>query len=329
MIERAGFPVLAGVLLVQAVCNAALLPAMAAQPADAVASVVTVKPQWPGRPPTLAEPEASGVVVLDGRKILTAYHVIRNAENILIRTHKGRILPARVLGRDRATDLALLSVEQPLKPFIFAGDAKLGARACAIGNAFGIGLSLTCGIVSGVHKAGLRLNPIEDFVQTDASVNPGSSGGALVDGEGRLIGVLSAIFTKKSDTNAGVNFAVSAPLAKRIAEDLARDGRVVRYAPGLVMMQYPLKGAPGQEAALVRHVREGLPAYEAGIRVGDRIMKVAGRRIRKPNDFSSAIARLRPGARIEVELISGATDKPATVTMTLGPPNPRNPDNPR
>src|SRR5690606_40595555 len=132
--------------------------------------------------------------------------------SISVRLPDGHHVPAEVVGRDAATDLALLRVEAELPPLPLAPDPALGAPVCAVGNQFGLDLSVTCGVVSALHRAGTGFNPVEDFVQTDAVVNPGASGGALVDGEGRLVGLLSAIFTMESDANIGVNFAASAAL---------------------------------------------------------------------------------------------------------------------
>jgi len=265
-------------------------------------SVVSVLPQMPPGAGNAREPEGSGVVILDGTKIITASHVLGRTKHILIRSHEGKILKARLKGRDLASDLALLEINEPLVPLKFGGEAKLGSRACAIGNTFGFGLTVTCGVVSGVHKAGMGFNPVEDFVQTDAAVNPGASGGALVDDKGGLIGILSAIFAKTSDTNIGMNFAVSAPLAKRVALDLNTKGHARRQPSGLRLARFPTKGDIGTEAAIVVRVRPGLPAAVAGVGVGDKIIMAAGRRVRKPADFVSALALSPSGADLEVKL---------------------------
>lgn len=265
-------------------------------------SVVSVMPQMPPGARNLREPEGTGVVILDGTKIITTSHVLGRTRQILIRTYDGRILKARLKRRDLATDLALLEIDQPLTPLKFGGEAKLGSRACAIGNNFGFGLSVTCGVVSGVHKTGMGFNRIEDFVQTDAAVNPGASGGALVDGNGALIGILSAIFAKASDTNIGMNFAVSAPLARRVALDITTKGDARRKPSGLRLARFPAKGETGREAALVVGVRAGLPAARAGIAIGDKILMAAGRVVRKPADFVSAISLGPQDKAIEIKL---------------------------
>lgn len=182
-------------------------------------SVVIVEPVWPGyqRPgfgaPEGTAPEGSGVGLLEPGLIATAAHVVARATSVSVRDHEDRTYPAEIVAVDRPTDLALLRIEAPLKPIAVAPDRPAtGADVCAIGNAFGLDLSITCGIVSARARSGIGFNPIEDFIQTDAAINPGASGGALVDTEGRLVGLISAIFTKDTDANAGVNFAVSADL---------------------------------------------------------------------------------------------------------------------
>ncbi len=277
--------------------------AWAGEPADAIRSVVSVLPQWQGRPPNANEPEGSGVVIADGRLVLTASHVLGNARQVQIRTRDGEIIDADIIARDKATDLALLRSAAALTPLEFAGDPNIGDRACAIGNAFGLGLSMTCGFVSAVHGAGVGFNAVEDYVQTDAAVNPGASGGALVDADGRLIGVLSAIFTKQSDANIGVNFAVSAPLAARVADDLSRNGSVRWNFAGLDMRAFPPKGGSGREAAEVVRLRAGSEGEQAGLEPGDYILHAGSRRIRKPKDMQAALARLRPGDKIELVIM--------------------------
>lgn len=188
-------------------------------------SVVSVQPTWPGydRPgfgaPAGTAPEGTGVAVLEPGLIVTAAHVVVRATEVMIRDHEGKQVPAEILAIDGASDIALLRVNAPTRPITFAPERPAtGAHVCAIANAFGLDLSITCGIVSARARSGIGFNPIEDFIQTDAAVNPGASGGALIDREGRLVGMLSAIFTKESDANAGVNFAVSAELLRRRIE---------------------------------------------------------------------------------------------------------------
>lgn len=271
---------------------------------ETMRSVVSVLPQWPSDAARSEEPEGSGVVILDGRTILTAAHIINNALSVRIRTRGGDIMPATVKGRDLATDLAILRIGKSLPAIeVDVKDPALGSRVCTIGNAFGLGLSVTCGVVSGLHRAGVGFNRVEDFIQTDAAVNPGASGGALVDEAGKMVGLLSAIFTKKSDANIGVNFAVSAALALDVARALDAQGRVKRVISGLRLVQAPAIGKTGKLGARVTAARAGYLGERAGIRIGDVIIHAGKRRVRKPADFVSAMAELKAGKTLEVELV--------------------------
>ena len=179
-----------------------------ALPPEVLNSVVSVLPVWPGKPqggggdlPPGTAPEGSGIVVAPEGLIATAWHVIEPAERIDVRLADGRILSAQLVGFDAASDIALLKTEASLSPFVPAPRPEIAAPACAIGNAYGLGLSVTCGVVSALDVSNAGFNAVEDFVQTDAAANPGSSGGALVDSKGRLIGMVSAIFSSDGDNN--------------------------------------------------------------------------------------------------------------------------------
>lgn len=291
----------------------AVLPfTVSAQSLDqAMQSVVSVLPQWPPDNRKLEEPEGSGVVVLDGQTIVTALHVVDKALSIRVRTIGGDIFTAKLTGRDRATDIATLKIEKALPPIELAdGEPELGSKVCAIGNAFGQGLSITCGVVSGVHRAGLGFNRVEDFVQTDAAVNPGASGGALVSEKGKFVGLLSAIFTKTSDANIGVNFAVSAGLTDIVARQLSDGGRVKRTISGLKLEQVPAKGETGRLGARIVSLRSGMIGERAGLKAGDIILSAGGRRVRKPADFVSAMTGLLRSDSLEIEIDrGGATHK--------------------
>lgn len=288
--------------------------------AEAVSSVVSVLPEWPPDKKRNEEPEASGVVWSDGRHIVTAYHVIANARSVRIKTSSGEIMNAAMAGHDPATDLAVLRIDTDLPPAkLSARKLHLGEPVCALGNAFGLGLSVTCGVVSAVNRAGVGFNPIEDFVQTDAAVNPGASGGALATADGTVVGLLSAIFTKQSDANIGVNFAVSIPLADRVAAELIDNGRIAHADTGLRLAptQASMKSVGRQMLApRVVGVTTGSSADRAGLLIGDEIIEAGGRRTIKPADFVSAVAIA--GERLEVLIRRDGETQ--TRTLELKPP---------
>jgi S1-C subfamily serine protease len=296
------------------VCLLASLQPLAARAGEvaslvkARSSVVSVLPVWPGRPPNADEPEGSGVVLGDGTLVVTADHVLGpqgDPLRVLVRDSDGVVHPARVKVRNRASDIAVLLLEAPLAPIAMrdesAGTPGIGEQVCAIGNAFGLGLSVTCGHVSAVNRAGVGFNAIEDFIQTDAAVNPGMSGGALVDREGRFAGLLSAIFAKQSDANIGVNFAIDAKLVQIIVEETADGSPFLPFKTGVLAQQVPPAGEAGREGIRVTRLVAGSAGEVAGLQPGDIIYRAAGRRIRKPQDWLSVMATVRRGQKIGVE----------------------------
>ena len=264
-------------------------------------SVVSVLPQWPANVPRSEEPEGSGVAVHDGSLIATADHVLGPAKKVRIRTADGQIDDAEIVLRDPQTDIALLRIDgklQNLDNAISKTHVPTPAdKACAIGNAFGLDISLTCGVISAVNVTGTGFNPIEDFIQTDAAVNPGMSGGALVDENGRLLGMLSAIFTKKSDSNIGVNFAVSNALLRQVTYDFLKDGKLDRPKSGILIKP----SGDGSGGEVVR-VAEASAEEKAGLRVGDILTKVNGRRFTRPGIYRRALAFVvgRPPLRVTI-----------------------------
>ncbi len=291
------------VLLVFTLAQGLTTGAVEAEPAKVLNSVVSVLPQWANPKSRAKEPEGSGVVILDGRKIITARHVVKGAVSVKVRTIDGRVLRAQVIGQDRLTDLALLNIEERLPPLSFGRQARIGEPVCAIGNAFGLGLSMTCGVVSAVHKAGVGFNPIEDFIQTDAAVNPGASGGALISSDGTLLGILSAIFTKRSDANIGVNFAVSSQLSNRVANLLERNKTIQWRFSGLKLNPSLEPGTAGILGAIVLSVVTDTPAQKAGLQKGDIILQAGSRRIRNPSDFTSVFISSNPGSKLDLKVV--------------------------
>lgn len=295
--ERVRSLTLLGLLLVAAI---ALVPSnAAARPEGALQSVVSVLPEWPNRPqggtgqrPGVA-PEGSGIVVRPGI-VVTAWHVIEPAERVDVRLADGRVLPARIVGHDAASDIALLSVDADMPVMPIGPTPALASPACAIGNAYGLGLSITCGVISAVHVTDAGFNPVEDFVQTDAAANPGVSGGALVDRSGRLIGMMSAVFASGADTNIGINFAVSVELLLRVTEALLTDGAVRYVDPGWRLQRASAEQLSRLAAPVVTDVISDGPSALAGIEGGDQIVRIGKRRIRTPRDAAAALALIAP-----------------------------------
>ena len=198
-------------------------------------SVVIVNPTWPGYTtpghgaPAGTAPAGSGVYFAEKqtttRYILTAAHVISRATHIEIVNSAGRTMPAEIFAVDQRRDIAILKTDLvgPVIPF-GADEISIGSHVCAIGNSFGLGNSISCGVVSAVNRQNIGFNELEDFIQTDAAINPGSSGGALIDSEGRFVGLIDGIFTKDADIDAGVNFAISLSLIRAGLADMRLRG---------------------------------------------------------------------------------------------------------
>ncbi len=313
-------------LILAAVAGALCLtaqPGLALSP-KVLDSVVSVLPDWPGYERKEAgqtkpweEPEGTAVAIMPGGYLVTNLHVIRRAVRVTVRLRDGRRLPAKIIGGDPLTDLAVLKVAKDLPVLPPGPEPVLAAPVCAVGNQFGLGLSVTCGVVSAMHRTGVGFNPIEDFIQTDAVVNPGASGGALLDEGGRLVGVLSAIFTKGSDANLGVNFAATMRLVMRVVEDLVAYKKVIRGRPGLRVADLPERDRRHRVGAVIKRVVSGGPAAAAGLKAGDVIITIGKRPIRKASDATSEIHMYRVGESIEVTVLRD--DGPLTMVIRMSP----------
>ena len=273
-------------------------------------SVVSLLPDWPQDKAVLntkvgapKDPEGSAVAVFSGGYMATNGHVLGGAKTARVRLNNGRILPALIIAKDTATDLALIKIDLDLPVLTHVEQVELGNTVCAIGNQFGLGLTVTCGVISATARTGMGFNPIEDFIQTDTAINPGGSGGALVDQWGQLVGLVSAIFTKDGNSNIGVNFATSSALLYRVMEDLRDFGKVIRVKSGLSVRSLTHQQKQNYSGAEVLRVKYDSPAFIAKLERKDILIKIGKRLIRKPADVSSAFQFIRLGESAKIEFM--------------------------
>ena len=279
-------------------------------------SVVSLLPEWPDSNKNFKEPEATAIAILPGGYLATNDHVIRQANSIKVKLNDGRVLPSKIIGRDFLTDIALIKIPLDIPILPLRNIIALGEDVCVIGNQFGLGLSVTCGVVSALHRTGTGFNPIEDFIQTDAVVNPGASGGALVDRKGNLVGLVSAIFTKNSDANIGVNFASSIKLVMRVVRELREKGRVIRGNPGFKVRNLSRDERRTFVGALITHVSKKGPAKDSDLRVGDIIFKIGDRNITRSSDIPSALHMVRAGISINISFFRNGKNKTTILTIS-------------
>ncbi|HEX7036839.1 MAG TPA: trypsin-like peptidase domain-containing protein [Pseudomonadales bacterium] len=258
----------------------------------------------------------SGVIVREDGYILTNNHVIAGADEILVAFNNGQATTATVVGSDPETDLAVIKVDaQGLRPIpLGASDrVEVGDVALAIGNPFGIGQTVSSGIISAKGRTGISRSPYDDFIQTDAAINPGNSGGALIDAFGNLIGINTLIFSR-SGGSEGIGFAIPAQLAMSVLDEIIETGRVTRGWLGVELANTP---EPGMAVglAVMRVLPQG-PADRAGVRVGDRIVAINDQPAVSSAVVSRHIALAAPGSEIELEILRGRDQ--LTVTAQSG-----------
>jgi serine protease DegQ len=252
----------------------------------------------------------SGVIVSRDGVILTNHHVIEDARALEVMLADGSRAVARILGSDPETDLAVLQIPGRDLPAIEWGDSesvRVGDVVLAIGNPFGVGQTVTQGIVSALGRNQLGINTFENFIQTDAAINPGNSGGALVDSAGRLIGINTAIYSR-SGGSLGIGFAIPVSTARQVLDQLIRDGSVTRGYIGVEPVDLTEDlitafGLPRVRAPLIVAVIRGGPADLAGIRRGDILVAVEERPIGNTATMLDAIARLEPGTEARFRLL--------------------------
>jgi S1-C subfamily serine protease len=260
----------------------------------------------------------SGVIVAEQGYILTNNHVIDGADEIAVMLPDGKVAEARVVGTDPEADLAVLQVaSKKLQPIVFADPAsvQVGDIVLAVGDPFGVGQTVTQGIVSATGRNRLGINTFENFIQTDAAINPGNSGGALVNTAGHLIGINTAIYSR-SGGSQGIGFAIPVSLARQVMEQIISTGRVSRGWLGVSARDVVQEttGA-GTGAALVGLLRGG-PADKAGLLAGDTVVAINGKVIADTAALVSETAALSPGTRTQFKVLRGG--QPATITVELG-----------
>ncbi len=263
----------------------------------------------------------SGFVINASGYIITNNHVVENATEIKVTFADGRELPAKVLGRDAKTDLALLKVAATGLPVMPLGDSSrllVGEPVMAIGNPFGLEQTVTTGIVSATGRV-IGGGPYDDFIQTDASINPGNSGGPLIDARGQVIGINTAIFSQTGGS-VGIGFAIPINLTKTVVAQLAESGHVTRAFLGVTVQRVTPALAqsfhlPASTGALVSAVTEGSPAMKAGVKPGDVITTYDGRPIRKIDELPTAVAATPVGREVSLTVVRDG--QPLTLTAKV------------
>ena len=265
----------------------------------------------------------SGVIVSSQGLILTNHHVIAAADEIEVALPDGRTMPARVVGTDPETDLAVLKVDvKDLPAITFARPEKVnvGDVVLAIGNPFGVGQTVTQGIISALGRNHLGINTFENFIQTDAPINPGNSGGALIDTEGNLVGVNSAIYSR-SGGSMGIGFAIPVSLAEQVMEQIIRQGSVTRGWIGIeaqditpeLAESFKLKQAHG---SLIAGVLRGSPAERAGLKPGDILLEIDGREVLDSSTMLNLISGLKPEKKATLKI--ARNQKEIDVVVAIG-----------
>ncbi len=263
----------------------------------------------------------SGVIISPDGYILTNNHVVEGADEIEVTLNDSRTAQAKVIGTDPDTDLAVLRVAMERLPVITLGNSdalQVGDQVLAIGNPFGVGQTVTSGIVSALGRNQLGINTFENFIQTDAAINPGNSGGALVDVHGNLMGINTAIYSR-SGGSMGIGFAIPVSTAKLVLEGIVKDGVVTRGWIGVEPADLSPElmetfGVRARKGVLITGVLQNGPAAQAGVRPGDVIMEVAGKDVSSVSELLTTVAALKPGTATPFKLQRREDNVDVTVT---------------
>jgi serine protease Do len=269
----------------------------------------------------------SGVIVSPEGYILTNNHVIDGATDVRITLSDKREFKARIVGADPKTDVAVLKIDAKNLAPITIGDSskvQVGDVALAIGDPFGVGQTVTKGIISATGRGGLGIEDYEDFLQTDAPINPGNSGGALINDRGELVGINTAIISHGSGGSQGIGFAVPANLARQVMDQVLRTGHVTRAYLGI----YPQDVTPAMARAFGEKDSQGIvvgdvtpnsPAHEAGIQRGDIILEVNGKPVTDSNQLRMSISMMQPGTDLKLKTLRNGAERDATVKLAEMP----------
>lgn len=267
----------------------------------------------------------SGVIISQDGYIVTNSHVISKADNIIVMLNDGRKATAKVIGSDVESDLAVIKVDLTgLKPLGFREQStQVGDVVLAIGNPFGVGQTVTQGIISATGRTGLGINTVEDFIQTDAAINPGNSGGALVDAYGQLVGINTAIFSR-SGGSMGIGFAIPTEIVKLVMNGIIKDGKVHRGWLGIELqssMKDPTKLSDDTQGVEVMNVMRDGPAAKAGLQKGDIITAMDNKPVNDANTLIQLVARKAPNSVVNLQVMRNKAQ--SSVNVTLGERQPQ------
>ncbi|WJN58762.1 Do family serine endopeptidase AlgW [Pseudomonas sp. SO81] len=269
----------------------------------------------------------SAVIMSAEGYLLTNNHVVSDADQIVVALKDGRETVARLIGSDPETDLAVLKIDLKNLPAMTLGRSdqiQIGDVTLAIGNPFGVGQTVTMGIISATGRNQLGLNTYEDFIQTDAAINPGNSGGALVDAHGNLIGINTAIFSK-SGGSQGIGFAIPVKLARDVMKAIIERGQVIRGWLGIEVQPLTPElaesfGLQGRAGILVAGIYRDGPAQKAGLQPGDLILKIADEAAVDGRRSMNQVARTQPGEKVVIEVLRGGETLELTAEIGVRPP---------
>jgi serine protease Do len=265
----------------------------------------------------------SGVVISSDGYILTNNHVVDGATDVRVTLPDRREFKAKVIGTDPKTDIAVLKIEANNLPVITVGNSakmQVGDAVLAIGNPYGVGQTVTMGIVSATGRAGLGIEDYEDFIQTDASINPGNSGGALVNDRGELVGINTAILAPGSGGNQGIGFAVPVNLARNVMDQIVSHGQVERGYLGVTIQEVTPAiakaiGLNAPEGALVSDVSPNSPAQRAGLQSGDVIVSMNGTNVVESNQLRMNVSMMNPGQTVHLKVFRDGQTRDVTVQV--------------